>query len=574
MKLDMSIGNFNFVEIGTNRTDERLRRISVLLTILALLALSHSILYAKLEIGYWGLVNSLPITFFVALALLVIASALLWVSKEKHTKLLGLQLVTIILALALVPVITGGSIPFINHGYRNVGYVDHIVRQGHFDTQLTFYLSWPGAFVLGAIINILCQIDFTPLIEILPFLLPVLFIIPLYIFLKNILGQSRSKYVWAGCLIFSAAGGGGGNLISAGGTAAFLLLVILALVTNRRLWHKEGNPFPIILLIVIAFTAMVVCHMLTSLATLAMIAVLALVRRDRYLILTAVVSFAVLLAWNLTVAGNFIMPRLPFVGEGGLIFDFSLLFEREVTGHFQGSGAHINVAMFRIIHTVIFLLLGFAGFISSLVVRRELKTTISLAAITVITIPLVALSGYYAREIITRIYGFIMPGLAYFGTRLFDINKKVIAAVLCLLLIIAIPIELVVNYGNQELDYISPGQLAGTFFFHDNVSQGIIYGSWPMGKVKNIEHYVGSELDNLIWYNNRLDIHPWLRKYESYYISISRQNRAHYGWYQGNTEFIDNLEQQIHNTVGINFIYYNPDMQLYIYKIDGANEGG
>lgn len=567
--------NFNFIEIGASRLDEWRRRISILLTTLALLALSHSILYAKFEIGYWGLVNGLPITFFVALALLVIALALLWVSTEKHTKLLSLQLVTIILALALVPMITGGSTAFINHGYRNIGYVDYIVRQGHFDTHLTFYLSWPGAFVLGAIIDILCQIDFTPLIEILPFLLPILFLMPLYIFLKNILGQSRSKYVWAGCLIyFVAGGGGGGNIISAGGAAALLLMVILALITNRRLWHKDGNPFPIMLLIVIAFTAMVACHMLTSLAALAIIAVLAIIRRDRHLVLTAVASFAMLLAWNLTVAGNFVIPRLPFIGEGGLIFDFSLLTEREVTGHLMGSGAHVNVAIISIIHTAIFLMLGLAGFISSLIVRRDLKTTISLAAITVIPVPLIVFSGYYAQEIITRIYGFIIPGLAYFGTRLFDINKKVIAAFLCLLLIIAIPLKLVNAYGNQELDYFSPGQKAGTLFFHDNVSQGAIFGAWPMGDVKNIEHYVGFDLDSLRWYDNRLMIPPWLREYSPYYIGISRQNRAHYGWYQGNTEFIANLEQQLQDTEGINFVYYNPDLQIYIYEFGEATEGG
>jgi hypothetical protein len=565
----------DFVEVGPSRFDEWRRRISILLTILAFLALSHSILYAKFEVGYWGLVNGLPITFFVSLTLLVIASALLWISTEKHTKLLGLQLITIIMALALVPMMTGGSTAFINHGYRNLGYVDYIVRTGHFDAWFTFYLSWPGAFVLGAVIEILCQIDFTPLTESIGFLIPLLHLIPLYIFLKNVLGQSRSKYVWAGCLLyFVAGGGGGGNIISAGGAAALLLLVVLALITNRRIWHREGNPLPIVLLTIIAFTAMVACHLLTSVAALAMIAVLALVRRDKYMALTAVASFIVFLLWNLTVAGNFIIPRLPFVGESRLIFDFSLLAEREVTGHLSGSGAHADVATISIIHTVIFLVLAFAGFISSLAVRRDLKATISLAAITVIPLPLVVLSGYYAQEIITRIYGFMMPGLAYFSTRLFDINKKVIAAFLCLLLIIAIPMKLVNAYGNQELDYFSSGQETGMFFFHDNVSHGVIYGAWPTGSFKNIENYFDYDLEDLIWRDNRLAIFPRLREYGPFYIGISRQNRANYEWYRGNTEFIDNIEQQLRDTLGISFVYYNPDMQIYIYEINEADEGG
>ena len=58
----------------------RQRQISILLTIIAVLLWAHSILYARLEIGHFGLIHSLPVTFFVALALLTVASAILWVS--------------------------------------------------------------------------------------------------------------------------------------------------------------------------------------------------------------------------------------------------------------------------------------------------------------------------------------------------------------------------------------------------------------------------------------------------------------------------------------------------------------
>ena len=567
--MDISKVESSFIEIGSSKADERLRRVSILLTILALLSLSHSIIFSKLEIGYWGLVHSLPITFFISLTLLIVAAALLWISREKNTQLLCLQLLIIIMALALVPLITGGSITFINHGYRNVGYVEYIARQAHFDPQVTFYLSWPGAFVLSAIISVLGQIDFTPLIEILPFFLPILFFLPLYIFMKNTLGESRSKYIWAGLLIFYMAGSSGvGNLISAGGTAAFLLLTILALVTNHRLWHGDGKPLPIVLLIVIVFAAMASCHLLTSLATLAILAVLALVRRNGHLVLAAIIALSVLLAWNLTVAGDFIIPRLPFIGEEGFIFNFQLLAEREVTGHIIGSQSHIDVSLIRIIHSAFFVFIGFAGFLISLFVRRDLRSTISLATIIVIPIPLVVLSNFYAEEIITRVYGFISPGLVYFSTRLFDINKRFMAIIVCVLLLIAIPLKLVANYGNQEFDYFSPGQKAGTLFFHDNVSKGITFGAWPMGTIENIEQYISLDLDYLRWYRNRLVVFPWLSEYGSYYIGISRQNRASYEWQQGNTDFIENIEKELQGTVNIGYIYYSPDLQLYTYQID------
>jgi hypothetical protein len=201
------------------------------------------------------------------------------------------------------------------------------------------------------------------------------------------------------------------------------------------------------------------------------------------------------------------------------------------------------------------------------VVKRDLKATISLAAVTLIPVPLAILSGYYAEEIITRIYVYIMPGIAYFGTRLFDINKRIIAVVICLLLLVAIPVKLMAAYGNQELDYFSAGQRDGLFFFHEESSQGIVIGGWPMGELKNIENYLNLDLDNLERYDVRLDIPPGLWPAERIYIAISRQNRARYEWYQGNTDFIDEIESKLQETPNFDRIYYNPDLEIYVTEM-------
>ena len=105
------------------------RRISKLLTIVAILLLIHSILYTKLEIGYLGLIHGLPATYFIALTSLTIASIILWLYPGKHGKLLCLQLLILVSALWLIPLTTGGSAPFTDHAYRNLGMVDYIVRQ-------------------------------------------------------------------------------------------------------------------------------------------------------------------------------------------------------------------------------------------------------------------------------------------------------------------------------------------------------------------------------------------------------------------------------------------------------------
>ena len=81
---------------------------SLLLTAIALLLWSHSIVSARFEIGYFGLIHGLPVSFFLALAVLTTASGVLWASKQNHGRLLGVQMVILVCALWLVPQITGG----------------------------------------------------------------------------------------------------------------------------------------------------------------------------------------------------------------------------------------------------------------------------------------------------------------------------------------------------------------------------------------------------------------------------------------------------------------------------------
>jgi hypothetical protein len=581
----------------------RRTQISILLTIIALLLWSHSILYARLEIGHWGLINGLPLTFFVALAFLTVASAILWVAKERHEKLLCLQLLILILALYSVPLITGGSQPFINHGYRNIGYVDYIVRQNHFDTQASSYFSWPGAFILAAIIGKIGLIDFEPLIEVLPIILPILSLPLLYIFLKNTLGEARRNYCWAGCwLFYLAAWGGAGNLTSAMGTALFLLMVILALITSPSLWRKDTKPFALISLIAVAFAATVIAHLLTSLAALCIIIALCIARLDKRLALAVGACLLLLLAWTLTGARSYIKTVLPQEGKvaivqpelppaetllpgevspgktpsteeaprrGMIILDPEVLAEREVIGHISGSQSHADVVRVRILFTGMFVLIGLWGLISALVMRKNFKTTIAILAITVAPIVLVTLSGHYAREILTRIYGLSLPGMAYFGANLFDVKKRAVPLLLCLLLIIAIPLHVIATYGNQELDYFSPGQKVGTDFFHEDTSQGLVFGAWPAGTVKNIEHYNNTDLEWLEWDDSRLVMKGPFKDLP-YYIGISRQGRALYEWFQGNTDFINEIDQRLQSTVNCNFIYNNPDLKLYICEAGGS----
>lgn len=154
--------------------------------------------------------------------------------------------------------------------------------------------------------------------------------------------------------------------------------------------------------------------------------------------------------------------------------------------------------------------------------------------------------------------------MAYFGAVLLDTKRSAVTTILCLLLIITIPLHVIASYGNQELDYFSPGQRSGIAFSHNETSQGLVFGAWPMGKVKNIEHYMATDLEQLEWEGGRLVWREWLGQNLPYYIGISRQNRARYAWFHGKTNFIEDIEQMLNNAVNCDFIYNNPDLKLYI----------
>ena len=151
------------------------KQISVLLTVIALLLWSHSILYARFEVGYFGLIHGLPFTFFVALAFLTAASATLWTSPQSHHKLLCLQLLVLISVIWLVPEITGGSPPFTDHAYRSLGLIEYIAGQGHFSAA--GYLSWPGAYVLSTIAAEVLSVDFENMLRFFPLFIQLSYLI-------------------------------------------------------------------------------------------------------------------------------------------------------------------------------------------------------------------------------------------------------------------------------------------------------------------------------------------------------------------------------------------------------------
>jgi len=556
------------------------RQISILLTIIAALLWAHSILSARLEIGYLGLIHSLPVTFFIALALLTIASAILWVSKEKHSKLLLLQLLILVSALWLIPLVTGGSPPFMNHAYSNLGLTNYIAQGSHFSSNEIWYLSWPGAHVLFAIMTIAGAINFEPILSVFPFFLAVASLLPLYMLLRNILGEEKINYCWAGLWLFSLGSWVGQAYFGPQGVVFFLLLMMLALVTRPSLWEKGSPKLALLATTGLLAVAIVPTHLLTSLAVVLMLAAFSVAKRTKRLLPVIGLCLVLIVSWDVTGGGHIYKslgsqplwstameepaPNVPIpVTEkpaGVFTVNPANIAKTEVTQHLRGSESHIAVVEVRILHSAIFVLLGLAGAIFVLLFRRK-SNTAAILAMFLAPLLLLPISGHYGEELLNRVYLFALPFMAYFGAMLLDIKSKLPWFILCLLLIIAIPTNVISTYGNRALDYFPEGRVAGLKFFDSTTTRGYVTGAYPLGQTSNLLQYKHLDYSQLEWQGNEL--YTQGREEMPYYIAISNQDRAWYGWFWGDYQFIGNVEQLLDNAVNCSLIYSNPVLKLY-----------
>ncbi|MDD5016285.1 MAG: hypothetical protein PHW73_14520, partial [Atribacterota bacterium] len=158
------------------------KRLSIILTIIALILWSYSVSQSRLVVDDFGLLNSFPITYFIALAILTIASFILWRSKENHNGLLFLQLSILIASLWLIPILIGGEH---REGANFAAYFDasYVIENGHLNTSIYWYHEFPVAWTFFAEIFDVCGItDATLMSKIVPFAWQFIYLPLVYVF--------------------------------------------------------------------------------------------------------------------------------------------------------------------------------------------------------------------------------------------------------------------------------------------------------------------------------------------------------------------------------------------------------
>ncbi|MGB2799010.1 MAG: hypothetical protein WBC82_04110 [Dehalococcoidia bacterium] len=537
----------------------------MLLTMVALVLWIYSVIQAKFEIGFYGLISSFPVTFFVALGILTIASAILWVSRENHGKLLFLQLCFLIVSIWLAPVMVGGAQPFLPGVYGDLGHIEYVARLNHFDQQAVWQHNWPIAWMFWASVIQVSGIsmdDFGSFIPWIPFIWQFLLFLPVFMFFRNTIGKVQVNYCWAAMWLFYLGYWFGSQNTGAQAFGIFFVFSILALLTTIPSWEQKAGALWQRTSTIIVFAVLAMTHLLGSFVGLAIAAALYVARRmwSSNPVIIAAVFIAV---WSIYGAIYYFEWGLPAFLEQGFRLDIAT--QVGVVNPLSGSESHAAVSAARIILSGLYAAVALLGAILAWKFRNNTYADITVLAIAVgCGIAAIVVGAGYGVELYQRFFIFLLPAMAYFGVKL--LHFRAIAVILCIVLLIALPLSFVARYGNQTIDYLTPAYLSGADFFQDNTTHGYVTGENPIGRMKYREEYrfvpsfeeLEWENDELVRVGRRIDPSP-------HYICISNHDRAVYNFYYDEPQFIDGIESSLQDATNCNLVYANPDLRLYLH---------
>ncbi len=459
--------------MNENESSRKYKRVSLLLFALAIVLASFSICSAELKIGTYGLLYSLPPTFFVAFFLLTISFLITVRFNVKSSAFLFLHLIALVFFLYFVAALIEGTPRFISV-YRTYGLAESILRNGVIDTGISSYLTWPGAMLLGAGIIEITDLSPTTFLMWFPIGLQ-LITLPLLYLILNKISEDR-RVVWIGVWLYYVAGwvNQAYYMPPSYGYFVFLVIIFMALFwllgRRRRVFTEK---VPVLIILVILFGAIVMGHLLSSAMAISCLVVLylaLLIQRARRLrIAIPALILALLAVFLFTPVGEYfgttVSEHVEFIRYTQL--EPGEIYERTMA-YFGGGAEHTRVMYVKAAFTTAFCALALLGLAYTALKRRIGAEFLVPASLIVGILLVIPLAGPYGGEIISRAFGYSLPFLAFFAAR--NLQSKALSAFLVAFLIIAPTLFVVSAYGNEKVDYVSPAEIEGVEFSGEHIA--------------------------------------------------------------------------------------------------------
>jgi hypothetical protein len=453
---------------GLNRTAHTLSAESLkavvppLLLSLALATWTYAIWRSHLSIGSYGLVHSLPLPFFAAMALLSVSFALavLWARSARHLQ--TLHVVALVAFVHLTPIILEGT-PRFPYIYESYGYADYLVRNGHLDLSLTYH-NWPALHLINAAIVQVSNIEPTTLLLWSSLVIHAISLLGLA-FASRVLSETEEETwlaLWI-AILFTASGG----YHVPGVMASLFMIVALSLVSIEclRKAHSGRSSLGYQVALLVLLVAIVPTHLLRSAALVISLALGYLVARmtgTRTGRLNTATFLAICVAcWMLYVAVSLTASLLPRILGEILSLDTVATQTGELA--LQGSAQHTAVVMVRLGYSAALSLLAALTIARRLWTTRRLEIEWALPAAWVAGAASTVLLTAYSGEILGRALGLAFFPLVILASKQLASTRWPVFATLVLIAGVLYPIN---AWGNEQVDYVPESEIAAVQFFY------------------------------------------------------------------------------------------------------------
>ncbi len=494
----------------------------------ALLIWSISLQHVNLNaMGDLGLLNALPVSFYLALFILTISFAI-HAYRQQNAPLIFLHLGALILMLHGTPQILYGTVRYA-WTWKHIGIIDYIQRNGSVDPDISFlniYHNWPGFFSFGALIDQLAGINSAlAYAGWAPVFFNLLDMGPLILIFRSLTRDRR--LIFTGMWFFYLGNWIGQDYFSPQAMAYFLYLVILAIilrwlrVTNLptreqiKRWIKfdslsavvhrlfmrtvtAGNPEAslgrlqragLTAIVILIFLAITTSHQLTP-----FMAILALI---------ALTIFPVSRGWKIpllfiVMTITWIMYMATAYLDGNLSTIFGTI--GSLLGNLNGNLVNLHSSSQAQV-LIAFMDRGLTAFMVGLallgILTRLRHDTWDVPAVLLMLSPMPMLAANaYGGEILFRVYYFALPFLAFFAAAMFypriSSNQSFSAAIVIYISLIMLAGFVFAYYGKENMNYFPPQEVAASEYLHQIAPPGslIMDGttSWPF-LYENYEEY-------------------------------------------------------------------------------------
>lgn len=475
----------------------------------------------------YGLLSVLPVTYYLAIALLTASFCFSNADEWVFQPLLFLHVLLLILFIHGTPQILYGTLRY-PWAWKHVGIVDYIQRHGSVNPEIGYlkaYHNWPGFFTLNAFLT---QVSgFQSALSYAgwaPFFFNAIDCGALYLVMRALTTDRR--LVWLSIWFFYLTNWIGQDYFSPQAENYFLYLVVLGIcltwfslwatptremlqhrLKNERLANAAANLFRrsipagaqastplqrvgLLAVLLLLFFVIASSHQLTPfmlISALLMLAIFQVLQARSLPALMAVITAS----WIIYMAVAFLGGNLGWIVQsiGSLTGNLNANF----LNLSRASAGQVVVSWIDRGLTALVGLLAILGFFRRL---RAGKWDLAAAMLVVSPLPM-AVANAYGGEMIFRVYFFALPFMAFFAATLVypnlpagrNLRAPLAALLMSLVMLFGFSFG---YYGKEEMYYFPPEEVKAAQFLNDTAPRGALLMSgtagWPL-QFKNYEFY-------------------------------------------------------------------------------------